>query len=265
MHPDWRRICDEFMQATSYSPPEMDEGWKDREYDRATRPDTYLTYPEAPRIELGEPVFPEAPSVWEVMGTRRSRRNFLDQPMTLNELNVLLWAGQGITADMGDYQLRTAPSAGALYPIETYVSVQRVEGLASGIYHLDVRGWALEQLRDGDVAEEATFALLGQSMCRHAGVNFFWTAVMERCRRKYYERAYRYVWWDAGHVCENTMLAATALGLGTTCMGAWYDDKAHELLGIDGVEHFSVMTATFGRVKGEDWLEDRRAPPEAAE
>jgi SagB-type dehydrogenase family enzyme len=261
MHPDWQRICNEFMEATSYSPDEMDEGWKDRDYDRANRPDTYLTYPDAPRIELGEPVFGDGPPIWEVLRARRSRRNFLAEPMTLNELNLILWACSGITADMGDYQLRTAPSAGALYPLETYLTAQNVEGLAPGVYHLDVRGWALEQLREGDVADEATTALLDQSMCRHAGVNLFWTAVMERCRRKYYERAYRYVWWDAGHVCENAWLAATALGLGMTCMGAWYDDLAHELLGIDGVEHFSVLTATVGRVKGEDWQEDRRAPP----
>ncbi len=261
MHPDWQRICDEFMQATSYSPAEMDEGWKDRSYDRDQRPETYLTYPGKPRVALGTPTFPEGPSLWQALGERRSRRNFLDTPMTLNELNVLLWAASGITADAGDYQLRTAPSAGALYPIETYLTVHRVEGLAPGLYHLDVRGWALERLRDGDLAEEATTALLDQGMCRHAGVNLFWTAVLERCRRKYYERAYRYVWWDVGHVCENAWLAATGLGLGMTCMGAWYDDLAHTLLGIDGVEHFSVLTATVGRVQGDSWQEDRRAPP----
>jgi SagB-type dehydrogenase family enzyme len=260
MHPEWRRICDEYMQATSYSPDEMDEGWKDRHYDRESRPETYKTYPAAPRVALGQPDFPPAPSVWDVLGARRSRRNFLPEPLTLNELNVLLWSAQGITADMGDYQLRTAPSAGALYPVETYIVAQQVEGLSPGLYHLDVRGWGLELLREGDLRQEATHALLDQGMCRHAGVNFLWTAVMERCRRKYYERAYRYVWWDAGHVCENTMLAATALGLGTTAMGAWYDDTAHTLLGIDGVEEFSVLTATVGRVKGEDWLEDRRPP-----
>lgn len=258
MHPDWRRICDEYMQATSYAPEEMGV-WDDRHYDRANRPDTYLTYPDAKRIELGEPTFPEA-SLWQALRTRRSRRNFLPEPITRNELNVLLWAAQGITADLGDYQLRTAPSAGALYPIETYFTAHRVEGLAPGLYHLDVRGWALELLKEGDFREEATTTLLDQGMCRHAGINLFWTAVIERCRRKYYERAYRYLWWDAGHVCENAWLAATALGLGMTCMGAWHDCLAHELLGIDGTEHVSVLTATVGRVQGDDWLNDRRAP-----
>ncbi len=262
MHPDWRRICDKFMQATSYAPEEMDEGWKDRKYDRANRPETYLTYPDAAvRIELGKPDFPDAPSLWSVLEGRRSKRNFLDQPMTLNQLNVLLWATQGVTADMGDYQLRTAPSAGALYPLETYLIVNNVEGLERGLYHLDVRGWALEGLRLEDLRDAGTEALLDQEMCRHSGVNFVWTAVIERCRAKYYERTYRYLWWDSGHVAENLALAATALGLGCTCMGAWYDGLMCELLGIDGVEHVSALTATVGTIQGEDWLADRRAPP----
>ena len=259
MHPDWRRICDEYMCATSYAPEEMEEGWKDRSYDRANRPETYLTYPDAEaRVELGEPSFPEVPPLWEVLRGRRSKRAFVDAPMTLDELNLLLWGSQGVTADAGDYQLRTAPSAGALYPVETYFTAHRVEGLEPGLYHLDVEGWALERLRTGDLADEACAALLDQEMTRHASVNFFWTAVLERCRRKYYERAYRYVWWDVGHVSENVALVATALGLGHCCIGAWYDSVVHELLGIDGVEHVSVMTATVGKIAGRGWQEDRR-------
>lgn len=264
MHPDWRRICDEFMVATSYSPDEMESGWEGREYDRENRPETYLTYPDAlARIELGEPDFPESPPLWKILADRRSKRNFLDVPMTLNELNVLLWGTQGIAQDMGDYQLRTAPSAGALYSVETYLVVNRVEGLQPGLYHLDVKGWALEALRLEDLSDEVCHALLDQEMVRAAGVNFLWTAVMERCRAKYYERAYRYVWWDSGHVSENLSLVATALGLGVCCIGAWYDDLLHELVGIDGVEHFGVMTATVGKIEGEDWLADRRGPPKA--
>jgi len=259
MHPDWQRICTEFLQATSYSPEEMDEGWKGRKYDRGNRPETYLTYPEAKlRVGLGLPDFPECPDLWSVLASRRSKRNFLPEALTLNELNVLLWGSQGITADKGSYQLRTAPSAGALFPIETYIIVNRVETLEPGLYHLDVRNWALEGLRLEDLSSAGCEALLDQEMCRVASVNFVWTAVIERCRAKYFERAYRYVWWDAGHICENLNLVATALGLGVCSIGAWYDDRMHELLGIDGNKHFSAMTATVGRIEGKDWLTDRR-------
>ena len=262
MHPDWRRICDDFLTATSYSPDEMDAYWKDRHYDRENRPDTYLTYPDARvRVPLGTPSFPQTPDVWTVLRERRSKRNFLDVPMTLDQLNCLLWGSQGIVRDMGDYQLRTAPSAGALYPIETYLVVNRVEGLEPGLYHLDVRGWALEGIRMGDLADAACAALLDQEAVRASGVTFLWTCVLERCLAKYYERAFRYVWWDVGHISENVSLVATALGLGAVCMGAWYDSLVHELLGIDGKGHFSALTTAVGTIQGDDWLADRRSPP----
>ncbi len=261
MHPEWKRICDEFMTATSYTREGYEEWWKDRHYDRENRPETYLSHPEAEiRVKLGKPERPESPDFWSILETRRSKRNFLPEPLSLNELNLLLWSSQGITADMGDYQLRTAPSSGALYPVETYLVVNHVEELKPGLYHLDVRDWTLEGLRLGDVREAGWRALRGQEMTRHAAVNVIWTAVMERCRAKYFERAYRYVWWDSGVISENFQLAATAMGLGSCAMGSWYDDLVHELLGIDGKEHFSVLTASVGRIKGKEWQDDRRPP-----
>ena len=98
-------------------------------------------------------------------------------------------------------------------------------------------------------------------MTRHAPVNVIWTAVLERCIAKYFERAYRYIWWDSATIAENFHLTATALGLGSSLMGSWYDDQVHELLEIDGVGHFSVLTASVGRIEGVDWLKDRRPPP----
>ena len=266
MHPDWRRICDEFMEATSYTEEGYEEWWKDRTYDRANRPETYLTYPNAEvRVKLGKPERPAIPDFWTILESRRSKRNFLPEALSLNELNLLLWSCQGITADMGDYQLRTAPSSGALYPIETWLVVNHVDGLEPGLYHLNVRDWELEGLRLGNFREAGWRALRGQEMTRHAQVNVIWTAMMERCRAKYFERAYRYVWWDSGVISENFQLAATALGLGSCAMGSWYDDRVHELLGIDGREHFSVLTASAGRIEGKDWQAARRPPVKPGE
>jgi SagB-type dehydrogenase family enzyme len=212
---------------------------------------------------LGEPKPPAGVDLWQTFAQRRSKRNFLAQSLSLNELNILLWSAQGITADMGDYQLRTAPSSGALYPIETYLVVNAVSGLAPGIYHLDVKNWCLEGIDMGDHRAAAHRALRGQAMTEFAAVNFIWTAVMERCRAKYYERAYRYVWWDAAAIGENFLLAATGLGLGACLMGSWYDDLAHQLLGIDGKQHFSALTGSVGKIFGANWRHDRR-PPQAA-
>ena len=85
--------------------------------------------------------------------------------------------------------------------------------------------------------------------------------MLDRCRAKYYERAYRYVWWDAGHISQSLAVAASALGLGACCIGAWYDSVVHEMLGIDGRTHFCALAAAVGKVKGEDWLADRRPLP----
>ena len=99
MHPDWRRICDEYMQATSYSPEEFETFWNNRDYDPKNRPETYLTYPDAVvRVPLGEPQLPDGPDFWSVLRERRSKRNFLPESITLSELNALLWGCQGITA-----------------------------------------------------------------------------------------------------------------------------------------------------------------------
>jgi SagB-type dehydrogenase family enzyme len=261
-----REICDQFVIATNYNNrEEAEELFKDRAPFDYTKYSPYLRHEQAiRRVPLGTPEFPPAPPIWDVFRNRRSRRAFIDEPMSLNEFNVLLWCTQGITGEINirgrdvSYKLRTAPSSGGLYPIETYLFVNSVTGLEPGLYHLDVEDWALEALRLGDVTEEAYEGLMEQTHTRTAAVNVVWTAVLPRCRNKYFERAYRYIWWDVGHISENLHLAASALGLGSCPMGAWYDGKINQSLGLDGVEHLSVLTASVGHVQGEDWLADRR-------
>jgi SagB-type dehydrogenase family enzyme len=264
VHPEWRQICDNFVVATNYaSNEEILEAWEARDPFDYGRHNPYLRYDDAVcRVPLGMPDFPQAHSIWEVFRNRRSRRRFIDRPINLNQLNVLLWCSQGESAEFKEpglsYRLRTAPSSGALYPIETYLFVNSVADIQPGLYHLDVERWALEGLRLGDLREEAYEGLSEQSHTRAAAANIIWTAVLPRCRNKYYERAYRYIWWDVGHISENLHLAATALGIGSCAMGAWLDSKINQSLGIDGVEHLSVLTASIGPVEGIDWQSDRR-------
>ncbi|NGQ96983.1 SagB/ThcOx family dehydrogenase [Brevibacillus sp. SYP-B805] len=258
MHPEWQRICNEFIQATSYAVGDLEKGWAAK-YDFSKRPPTYLRYEDAVvRIPLGSPDFPAAPGLWELLKNRRTMRNFTNVPLSLNELNILLWGTQGITADLGEYQLRTTPSAGALYPIETYLLVNNVEGLEKGLYHLDVEQWTLEGLKLEDVSEVAYRLTEEQEMTRRSAVNFVWTAVVERTKDKYNERAYRYIWWDAGHVAQNLHIVGNGLGLGVATIGHWFDINMNEFLGIDGINHLSVLMASVGKVTGKGWLHDRR-------
>ncbi|RAL25762.1 SagB/ThcOx family dehydrogenase [Thermoflavimicrobium daqui] len=258
MHPDWQRICNEFIEATSYAYGELEKGWSSK-YDYSKRPKPYLTYQNTLfTIPLGQPEFPDSINLWNVLKNRRSKRNFTNEPISLNELNLLLWGTQGITADLGDYQLRTVPSAGALYPIETYLIIHRVEGLEKGLYHLNVKDWSLEGLKMGDFSSFSYEVTEEQEVAKRAAVNFVWTAVVNRTRHKYNERAYRYIWWDVGHIAQNLHLAGNGLGLGVCTIGHWFDKEMNQFLGIDGQEHLSVLMAATGKVQGKDWLDDRR-------
>jgi SagB-type dehydrogenase family enzyme len=148
---------------------------------------------------------------------------------------------------MGEYALRTAPSAGALYPVETYLSVQAVEGVESGIYHYGVQSHELELLRKGDFREAVALAALDQGFLAEAAAVFAWTAVFARSKWKYKERAFRYVYLDAGQIAQNLALAAVALGLGSCQVAALYDDEVNAVLGVDGKEESILYMTAVGR------------------
>ena len=142
---------------------------------------------------------------------------------------------------------RTAPSAGALYPIETYLALHRVEGFDPGIYHLDVASHALEQLLVGDYRAMTAKAALDQRIAYAADLVLLWTAVFQRSKWKYGQRAYRYIYLDAGHIAQNVALGAAGLGLGSCQIAALYDDEANELLGVDGESESVVYMTAVGR------------------
>jgi SagB-type dehydrogenase family enzyme len=215
--------------------------------DWSNQPEWFTTYAGAPRVALPPPEH-GGPGIFDVLRKRRSRRRYSDTPLTLAQLAQLLWAGSGITGVHAEVALRAAPSAGALYPIETYVVVHRVEGLAPGLYHYAVREHALEQLRLGDLRDEVARAALDQPIAATAAAVFVWTAVFERCRWKYGQRAYRYIWLDAAHIAENVALAAVGLGLGSCQIAAIYDDEADGLLGVDGEEESCLYMTSVGHL-----------------
>ncbi len=242
MRDDDERIGERFFHETAHVRGRLRGAW----LDWRDQPAPFKTYPDAERVTLPAPA-PPAADVWSVMARRRSVREFGGPPLTLDELAVLTWAGAGVTAVQGGYALRTAPSAGALYPVETYVVVHRVEGLAQGAYHYAVLERALERLRAGDLRAAARDAALDQDVAGSADVLFLWSAVWRRSTWKYGQRAYRYVPLDAGHIAQNVALAAVALGLGSCQIAAFYDDEADALVGLDGEEESVVYMTAVGR------------------
>jgi len=212
------------------------------------RPPVYKTYPEAAKIPLPRPVFGETKSLWDILDQRRSRRRYAPEPITMTTLSTLLWAIQGITLSARDYQFRTAPSAGALYPVETYLSIHRVSDLKQGIYHFNVLDFALEEIVQGNFGEHLTRAALDQAMVGRGAVLFIWTAIVLRSMSKYRNRCIRYIFMDAGHIGQNLQLAATALGLGCCQIGAFYDEEINQILRVDGEEETAIYLAAVGNL-----------------
>ena len=136
--------------------------------------------------------------------------------------------------------------------METYLSVQSVAGLDEGLYHYRIQDHSLELLAGGDYREAVSAAALGQSFTEEANVVFIWTAVFGRSGWKYGERAYRYVYLDAGHIAQNLALASVALGLGSCQIAALFDDEANSLIGVDGLEESVIYMTAVGQPHKEE-------------
>lgn len=236
-------IGDSFQRETKYQRGRLPGGW----LDWASKPETYKRYPAAPKVQLSPPQPTGGAPVWDAIRQRRSVRTFQDTPLKEAELSQLLWAAQGITRTVRGFGLRTAPSAGALYPVETYLVVHSVEGIEPGVYHYAVETHELDQLKVGDFRAAVARAALDQKIAHRANVVLVWTALFERSKWKYKQRAYRYVYLDAGHIAQNVALGAVALGLGSCQIAAIYDDEANALLGVDGVSESAIYMTVVGR------------------
>ena len=168
-------------------------------------------------------------SLEELLRQRRSIRAYSDAPLTKDEVMKLLWAGQGITTGGG---FRTAPSAGALYPLEIYLVAGNVDKLAPGIYKYNPVKNDLNLVKEGDVRRSLAVASLGQSSVSDGAIDIVIAAVYERTKVKYGSRGERYVHIEVGHAAQNICLQATALGLGLVTVGAFDDAAVAKVIGM---------------------------------
>jgi SagB-type dehydrogenase family enzyme len=239
-------VGDEFQRSTKHSRERLLGGY----LDWANKPETYKKYPSALKIQLSAKFPNRTLPFVEVLKRRRSARSFLPKPLSIADLSFLLWASTGVQRMEQGYEFRTVPSAGALYPIETYLIVNNVEGLEKALYHYDIQAHALEELKVGSFSEKIAHAALGQEMCVDSSVVFIWTGVFERSKWKYGQRAYRYVYLDAGHIAQNLALSATSIGLGSCQIGAFFDDEINQILGIDGTAESVIYLSVAGHIFG---------------
>jgi len=186
-------------------------------------------------IQLSSPMYESSTSVEEALLNRRSVRDYKTESLSLSEVSQILWSAQGI-ADTAE-GLRTAPSAGALYPLEIYLVAANVKDLNPGIYKYSPQDHTLQKISEGDKRNEISNASLKQESITSASAIVVITAIYERTFFKYGKRTERYVNMEVGHVGQNIYLQAVSLGLGTVMIGAFTDEALKKALNLRDDEH----------------------------
>jgi len=241
-----QRIGDTFLEGTEYrnlAPSDQKQG--------VTQPPLHSLLRKGKRIPLPSPHSLDLGSMElrEAIETRRSFRNYAEKSLAYDELSFLLWCSQGVKPESTDkHTLRTVPSAGARHAFETLLLVNRVDGLEPGLYQYDAAEHGLIQWKSpADISEQLTAACLNQPIVRNSAVTFIWTAERYRMTWRYGERGLRYLFLDAGHVCQNLYLAAESISAGVCAIGAFTDDEINRTLGLDGTDRFVVYLAGVGK------------------
>jgi len=243
-----KSIGQEFMVKTRY------QNLKDTDQELGIPQPTLEAHYNGVETVIDLPMPEEIPEItidfMAAIELRVSVRDYQQTPISLLELSYLLWCTQGVKQVLGNQKatLRTVPSAGARHAFETYLLINRVEGLQPGLY----RFLALEHKlvvvnSDEHISEEITNACEGQKFVMQSAVTFLWAADVKRMTWRYGERGYRYLHLDAGHICQNLYLAAQVIGCGACGIAAFNDESLNQVMGIDGEEHFVVYLATVGK------------------
>lgn len=184
-------------------------------------------------VKLPEPKYESKVSVEKALFERRSIRNYKDEALTLDEVSQLLWAAQGITDRRG---FRTAPSAGATYPLEIYVVVGNVTGLSEGTYRYKPQHHKLVKVAEGDKRAGLCSACFRQAWVKNGAIVIVFSAVYERTTERYGQKGIRYVDMEAGHAVQNVYLQAVSLNLGTVVVGAFNDGEIKKIMNMTDKE-----------------------------
>jgi SagB-type dehydrogenase family enzyme len=184
-------------------------------------------------IQLPRPRLKSGYSFEKVLGERRSVREYSSEELTLANVSQLLWSAQGVTHPEG---WRTAPSAGAAFPLELYLAAGKVNGLAQGLYRYRADQHKLIQIGNKDLRADLAGAAPGQEWMKGSAIIIVIAAVYDRATRKYGQRGIRYAHMEVGHAAQNVYLQAASLNLGTTLVGAFDDKRVKEVLKLPSGE-----------------------------
>jgi SagB-type dehydrogenase family enzyme len=195
-------------------------------------------------IQLPRPRLKSGVSFEKVLGERRSVKEYSGEALTIENVSQLLWAAQGVTRPEG---WRTAPSAGATFPLELYLVAGNVKGLAQGLYRYRANQHKLIQLGNKDLRADLAAAALGQEWMKESAIIIVIAAVYDRATRKYGQRGIRYAHMEVGHAAQNVYLQAASLNLGTALVGAFDDKRVKEALKLPSDEQPLGLMPVGGR------------------
>ena len=237
-------ICYEFIEKTKYAnigPSGQQQGFPAPPLETPFEGDGQIyALPSPDNVQT---------DIKELIDARVSIRSYQDKSISQDQLSFLLWCTQGVKKVDAPYStFRTVPSAGARHALETYILVNNVDGLKPGLYrYLALEHKIAEYLINDKIANDLVLACLGQRMVRAASATFIWVAVPDRMTWRYPQRGYRYMFLDAGHVCQNLYLSAESIGYNVCAIAAYDDDAVNKLLGIDGKSQFAIYLAAAGK------------------
>lgn len=243
-------IGKEFLLKTQYDylgESDQEKGMKQPPIELPYDENTVIDLPDAKSCTLKED------KIQTLIENRKSVRKYSDKPLTLEELAYLLWSTQGIKRiltrnDGSQISLRTVPSAGARHAFETYLLINNVEGLKPGLYRYIATIHKLVPINiEEGLAQQIVDASYGQIFIKTAAVTFLWIADIYRMNYRYGERGYRYIFLDAGHVCQNLYLSALSIDAGVCAIDAYNDMMINQLLDLDGENQFVIYIGTVGK------------------
>jgi SagB-type dehydrogenase family enzyme len=238
-----------FMQCPSFR-----EGMAQSDQQKGVTPPPWGFVKEGEKFTISVPAVPPVDSYAKLLDIRRSVRKYADVPMTQGALAFYLWSTQGVQHTRGDVAtFRPVPSGGARHPFETYLAIRAVEGLAPGLYYyspadnIGEKTVTLTRIGELPSAEKVTESLAGQSWTEGAPVIAYYSCVPYKAEWRYVHMAHRVMLIDLGHLGQNAMLSAAALGLGSCCMAAYDQAVSDEIFGLDGENEYVVYAISLGQ------------------
>jgi SagB-type dehydrogenase family enzyme len=208
----------------------------------------YKSYPRLDKIFLPQPEENNNNNLFRLLTLRRSRRKFSEKTLNQKELSTILSYSAGITQidnSKFEYALRSYPSAGARFPLELYININKTDKIKKGIYHYNIKENSLELIRQGNY-QKLFKNITNQNICSKSNINIIITAVFDRTRIKYGNRGYRFPFIEAGHLAQNLYLISESLKLNCCAIGGFIDNKINNLLDLADTCEKTIYIVSIG-------------------